>query len=288
MIAELIKGNSGCSLDLIKINEKNIIRKSTKDKSYIERLEKQCIKQNEYRSDQLFVKIPTIINKEKSADMFMFDMEYIFAQDAIRFLEDSTIKSIDIFIENIITVIDDEINNSNMINMQKSIFYNKIKEVEKNIIKKGHIIEFDYFIKKIYSDLLSIKDSFLIPIGICHGDLTLSNILISNKKLILIDFLDTFIETPLQDIVKIRQDTKHFWSFNMMNDNCDITKLEIILQYMDAKIVNHFSKYKFIEYYEIFQILNLLRIVPYATDDKIIHYLKKELNNIQGIKCQKY
>ncbi len=34
----------------------------------------------------------------------------------------------------------------------------------------------------------------------------------------MIDFLDSFIETPLMDIVKLRQDTKYNWSYLLVND----------------------------------------------------------------------
>ena len=47
----------------------------------------------------------------------------------------------------------------------------------------------------------------LIPVGTCHGDLTFSNILFNGNNYYLIDFLDSFIESPLLDIVKLRQDT---------------------------------------------------------------------------------
>ena len=42
-----------------------------------------------------------------------------------------------------------------------------------------------------------------IPMGKCHGDLTFSNILFNGNNYYLIDFLDSFIESPLLDLVKI-------------------------------------------------------------------------------------
>ena len=53
-----------------------------------------------------------------------------------------------------------------------------------------------------------------IPIGFCHGDLTFSNIMfaLDDNQVGLIDFLDSFIETPLIDLVKLRQDTHFHWT----------------------------------------------------------------------------
>ena len=92
---------------------------------------------------------------------------------------------------------------SSIQNINTSIFIKKIERIISSVIGKNLIIERLNMIKKEF-----LKDkSLLIPIGPCHGDLTLSNIIISRSGAInLIDFLPTFIESPLWDIVKIYQD----------------------------------------------------------------------------------
>ena len=46
---ELIKGHSGCKLSLIKAKNRFLISKSTNNIEYIDRLERQTIKQKKYR-----------------------------------------------------------------------------------------------------------------------------------------------------------------------------------------------------------------------------------------------
>ena len=52
-----------------------------------------------------------------------------------------------------------------------------------------------------------------VSVGFCHGDLTFSNLLVNAKsrRIALFDFLDSFVESPLQDLAKLRQDTAYFW-----------------------------------------------------------------------------
>ena len=44
-------------------------------------------------------------------------------------------------------------------------------------------------------------DKIELPEGFCHGDLTLSNLLFNNDDIVIIDFLDTFLDSTIQDIV---------------------------------------------------------------------------------------
>ena len=53
------------------------------------------------------------------------------------------------------------------------------------------------------------------------------------------------------------------------------------MKFLDSYIEDYFSKYDFYrEYYLIFQQINLLRIVPYAKDEKIVNYLLNELKKL--------
>ena len=86
----------------------------------------------------------------------------------------------------------------------------------------------------------------------------------------LIDFLDSFIETPLQDIVKIRQDTAYRWSQLMYTKRYDAVRLGIICDKIDHEIDLYFSnKYQwYTDHYRTVQLMNILRILPYAHEEK--------------------
>ena len=77
----------------------------------------------------------------------------------------------------------------------------KCHEVKKKISPK-HMFLFKKMYKKIYSKLSSIQINLR---GSCHGDLTLSNIIINSKKkkIILIDFLKTYKESHCKIFVSL-------------------------------------------------------------------------------------
>ncbi len=66
----------------------------------------------------------------------------------------------------------------------------------------------------------------MMPVGICHGDLTFSNMLFNGNNYYLIDFLDSFVESPLLDIVKLRQDSAYLWSQLMYIHDYDKIRLK--------------------------------------------------------------
>jgi len=65
------------------------------------------------------------------------------------------------------------------------IFYNKYLSVKQKI-KYEYSVEIDNYFQTY------LKKDITIPIGYCHGDLTLSNILLKEETYYLIDFLDSF------------------------------------------------------------------------------------------------
>ena len=120
-----------------------------------------------------------------------------------------------------------------------------------------------------------------LPVGRCHGDLTFSNILFSKSNFYLIDFLDSFIETPLMDIVKLRQDSAYGWSKLMFAGTFDQTRLQIVSKRIDDGLQNRFSKYDWYKkYYQCFQLMNFLRILQYAKEEKVIVYLLEVINQL--------
>ena len=111
----------------------------------------------------------------------------------------------------------------------------------------------------------------------CHGDLTLENILITkDKKLYLIDFLDSFYNSWQIDIAKLLQDLELKWAFRdkdilpvraMRLEVARDALIEEVLKIKDGK-----EKLKTI--YHLL-LLNVIRIYPYTKDKSTLLYLNK-------------
>ena len=273
----VVPGNSGCTVEILEKDGVHRVKKSTFSKKYTRRLEHQAKKQKEYkeyldRIDHLFT--PEIYSLDSGESSFSFLMEYIKYLDCITFLSNSGKKEIDYFLLKILQFIRLEISNCKDRDVM-DVFEAKYRDTISGVKSQGVFKNSE--IKKIDKKILS-SDTMVVPVGMCHGDLTFSNMLVSrdSKNICLIDFLDNFVETPLQDMSKIRQDTKFLWTSNIFPGSIDRIRNEIVMNYLDEEFNKAFSGYEFYrKEYNRFQILNILRIFRYTSDIETLKYLKK-------------
>jgi hypothetical protein len=257
-----LKGFSGCEVEL----KNGKVIKTSPSFQYNDRLKKQRLKQSKFKSDLKYLSTPKVLSSAEDS----FSMEYAAGKDFVSFLSESGKKEIDKFSEDIFSYV------------QESISFSETQEIDSKVIKNKILQIYDK--KKIlcllkFIDLL--PDKLEIPIGTCHGDLTLSNIIFQKNKLILIDFLDGFIETPLIDIAKLRQDTSYKWSLDLYQKSFDKNKINISLDYLDVRLHDSFLSIKsYKKYYLLFQFLNFARILPYTRKLKKINYLRGVLSDI--------
>lgn len=284
-----IKGHSNFEVKIIKYNNKYLIEKSS-DLRNADRLQRQIDKQISLYNENFLdnVNVPKVIKKIKSELKVYYIMEYIsFSENVIDFIYKGNCLKINWFYNQLINIVESYFRRCEIKRVNYKLLFNKINSIQRNItnnklIKANKLkLVFNY----LYENMEYISNQ-KIPIGICHGDLTFSNILVDNNRmqLYLIDFLDSFIESPLLDIVKIRQDTKYLWTLNLYNHNYDRNKTIIILNYLDKMIDKYFQKYDFyVNCYKYFQIINLLRVLQYSKNQIITNKL---LENIFEIKIK--
>ena len=278
-----VKGNSGCSINIVEHDNKLTVHKSTFDSNYVKRLVTQANKQkNAVLTEN--IKVPKIHSVSVSDSCATIVMDYIHAKNFVDFIEQSPISAIDDFTKSIIAYIDNEIKSSHEETIRSNVFTDKISSIEHNSEKNSFITNKTFDLLKESSKVFRQRGDIKLPVGICHGDLTLSNILFSSNKYYLIDFLDSFIETPIQDIVKLRQDTSLLWSLQMYDKAYDKIRIKTVLDYIDNAINDHFNTtceyYK--NYYNYIQLINILRIVPYAKSKAVAEYLEDTLTSLLG------
>lgn len=280
-----VKGHSGCQIDVVNEVKDIYVYKSTKDPKYLKRLVLQAEKQRlasevEYQH----IRVPKIFNIKKTAESVVVKMQYVYSKNFMEFFEQAGFEQIDYLIGALEYFVEHEISQCKLESVDPAIFQNKFIDIKKkcsgNDLYKGDA-EIGKILERCEKVFASLGD-MLIPVGLCHGDLTFSNILFNGNNYYLIDFLDSFVETPLQDIVKIRQDTKHLWSQLMYTKLFDRLRLQIVCKKIDSEIDEYFrNKYEWYgKHYHVMQLMNMLRILPYAKEQKVANYLKVELNKI--------
>ena len=110
-----------------------------------------------------------------------------------------------------------------------------------------------------------LPDELFFPIGPCHGDLTLSNVIFdATSGVTLIDFLATYLETPLQDVAKLKQDFIYGWSFRKDSSALGI-KAEIMCRYHYPKAMVQIERMYPVQI-QLLTLMALARIAPYVKD----------------------
>jgi len=254
-----VHGNSGCDIKIISSGQKPAVKKSTISKDYAKRLIKQRRKQQDFHTTIKAINIPKVIEY----DDMSFTMEYLHMMDAIEFLVLASPSDIKCKMELVFKFIADNLGNAKSYNVNPDVFLEKLNAIEKSISPEIWQNYYNCHVNVIRKEL---PENLPIHIGKCHGDLTLSNIMfcLNDFKIGFIDFLDSFIESPIVDIVKLRQDTKFNWTNRYYKIPHDTVKISIIMSWLDSLVKSEFCKIIDDLGFRIIEKMNYLRIAPYA------------------------
>jgi hypothetical protein len=273
-----ILGHSGCSVEIVENFGDVCVRKATQDKTYMSRLRAQVEKQRNFSKTHHSVKVPEIYSEYCSERVFFTEMEYIPALDIFSFVSKAGKGDLDKLFHSIERYLLESLSLSHLTKFPTSDAINKIEQLENTLKINSKVKPYLARTKEI---LLQARFSS-IPIGECHGDLTFSNILIEPgcDNIYLIDFLDSFIETPIQDIVKLKQDMVYYWSTKKTALNFDVCRAKIAFSYLNKKL-DHFIDTQNIDNtaLHLFQTINLMRILPYTEDATLSDYLLACIKN---------
>jgi hypothetical protein len=254
------RGLSGCSLFL---NDNGTVTKSSPNSEYNKRLLRQIEKQNYFNSLSIDkIKSPLIFNVLDTSELYSFDMEYISGNTYLDFLNYSSVDYINFFLDSIFSYFD-YLDSGNSSYYSDTEFIKccieKLDSIKDKLYNKDFIIYLEDKIKKI--------NKSNIPRTFCHGDLTLSNILFSSDSLFFLDFLDSYVDSWIVDLVKIKQDLYYLWNVKKDTDFPNLRSVQISL-YLWKKIEDRYKDIVISEEFKILEILNFLRIYPYIKTEK--------------------
>jgi thiamine kinase-like enzyme len=258
-------GLSGCEVLLI---GNNIVRKKSCCNDYNKRLLKQINKQKIFSNFILKNLYTPKIYKVKSFDNFYFDMEYIIGDNSFEYFSYSSFFDINFIIETLFEYIDFLINTS----VQSKANNRVVNKIEK-LISNGFTDETLIYILELVS-----KNVYFYPKSFCHGDLTFSNIIFHKNRLVFIDFLDSYLDSFLCDLAKLKQELYYKWYLKIY-DVKDV-RIHQIYSYIWNKIYDRYKFYLHSDIFFIIDYLNNFRIYPYLTNSKQKCILKNVLNNI--------
>lgn len=278
-----VKGHSGCQIDVVREDGRLFVYKSSRDPKYLNRLVCQAEKQRKAAIPELqHIRVPKIHSIDRSDSLITVKMDYVYSKNFVEFFEQAGFEQVDYLINALIMYLEREIKDSPLTLVPREVVTVKFIDVKERTFSNTALAG-DKEIAEILDISQNVFDNLpdlLIPVGTCHGDLTFSNILFNGNNYYLIDFLDSFIESPLLDIVKLRQDTAWLWSQLMYMHPCDTIRLRIAFGKIDVELDAYFSsRYEWYgRYYRPLQLMNFLRILQYAHESNVIDYLKSAIN----------
>jgi len=292
-----MRGHSRCSIELL---DSGVVRKSAGDAATSRRLKVQIAKQRAFLETMKLagIRAPAILAEAASdAAHYHADMEFSAAADFISYFSDAGVDAIDKFAARLLSFIRACERKSPLERVGAKALQGKFWEVTAALRSRAAEMPSPdlsspspegtpspaFLLRCEAYFAAACPPSLVLPVGLCHGDLTFSNILISphTHDIVLLDFLDPFIESPVQDLVKLRQDTCYRWSFQLYPHAFDGPRMAMVMDYLDRGFSAAFAERPYYRsYYRLFQFLNFYRILPYATDPDVAQFV---INVVDGL-----
>lgn len=282
-----VSGNSGCELHISQTEGRYSVTKVARDQAYVDRLKAQITKQrNAYETVSLpFVHIPKVLDEmeieEQGQVAYAAVMEYLNYQDYAEFFLKSSLKKIDNFINNAIQIIEMELEAAVIETVDPNIFYKKLDEIDLKIKGSAKEALKRQQLERIRAELQHAPVN--LPLAPIHGDLTLANMMISadGSKIGIFDFLDSYLDSPLLDIAKLRQDTQFHWSELMTSEPIDHARYLMVMEYIDRQLDQYFHRYDwYTKHYGLIQAINIARIFPYEKHEKVTEFTTSTLTRL--------
>jgi hypothetical protein len=276
------ESNSGASLEIFEENGEYYVRKSInidKERGY-----KAIKKQQEFRplytSDFKIVSVPITSILEQGFTLF-FTMPYV---DGIGG-EQIAVKGSSVFAEQLRSTLEYYLTWS-LSHAVECIYpiesvHSKMDKISERVSDRLEL--FPMLVKQIELFRKYCDSDLTVPIGTCHGDLTLSNMKITPYgELYLFDFLDCEINSPLQDAAKLIQDLRYGWSFRNERESIRL-KAEIFGRHVCPPAINKFEM-KYSYEMKVIEVLTILRIAPYIMkgDTNTITWFNESIKNAIG------
>lgn len=157
------------------------------------------------------------------------------------------------------------------------VFQNKIDSLEKKLSTDDNKI----VSKAVY--MLRKHSWNQFNKTMCHGDLTLENIIVKDGQLYFIDFLDSFYDCWIMDISTLLQDVQTLWAYRN-DENMDINTSLRVLIFRDILVDEVQDKFgiNIVEVYYAL-LLKLIRIYPYTKDEKTYMFLNQKTQSVMNI-----
>lgn len=276
MKSDLKTGLSGCKLELFG----NSLVKTSSCPSYNKRLLEQARKQIFFSNFQFKnIDSPKVFSMnggcyQKESELYYFEMEYVSGYSFKDYLAFANTNQILFIYESLCEYFDFLISQSN---------YYKAAHVRNKVVEKMQSFSSveEEFLKFVldYSEKVDFSSA---PKTFCHGDLTFSNMIFRNNRIFFIDFLDSYLDSFLLDLVKLKQDLYYGWSIETQDIPAkDKIRIWQTFTFLWKKLEKKYYYYINLDAFKVMDAINYFRIEPYLTNDHQRFILKSSIRKLE-------
>lgn len=222
------------------------------------------------------VRTPSIIDVSFNGNLTFFDMDFVAGQTPYDLFLSCDKQTVDKILERLINYLKHNASTGRLCDGEEFKIKTK-RKIQELMTKTKHPDLLDYLAHRTDMANFTVTKSF------CHGDLTLSNMIYLNGDLYLIDFLDSFIDTTLIDIAKLKQDLFYDWTLDCHIQASKEQRLRIkqICRKIWNGIETRLSVDLSTEEFKIIEALNFLRIEPYTKNEQMRLKLDEIIKNLE-------
>jgi len=277
LAVRVLRGLSGARVLLMTKDKRHwFVRKIVKDPANNERLRRQIAKQRDFSTAVAsIVRTPAIVQEGEIEGRYYVDMEFIRGADGVTFLRHANRADLvglaDRLCEYLCLVATLPAATANSGSLFEAL-YGKLCEVQsKTSLLDGPTLA------RMFTALDSVRRLEGPACTLCHGDLTLENLVIDNRLNIwMIDLLDAPFEHYWQDVAKLHQDLEGGW-YQLSQPRI----AKYVLEYMSSRVVATATALtpQYTQIHAILLASTFVRILPYARTEREQQFVKQRVEH---------
>ena len=282
-----LTGHSGCSVSLCLDGDRYFVRKVSASPAYNKRFRLQIEKQNALSS---VIATPRVLQQGEAGGLLWYDMEYVQGHGFVSFAPLQAVSSIPAMVERLTEPLH-RLAETATGSLDPALFHSKIAELKTSIGKSPFYSTETQFLDDLL-DRLAARSWRGIPQTLCHGDLTVENMLIRDDgSIVFIDLLDGNLESVWMDVAKLIQDLESGWSLRsiLWHERPDATAklLRTISRYLADEVTSQMTAYfpQLGANLPALRALQALRVLPYVRDETTFSRVVSGLRRIGSIEA---
>jgi serine/threonine protein kinase len=280
---KILSGHSGCVVELCLVGDSYFVRKTSASYEYNRRLRNQINKQIALSGT---ISTPVIYDEGEKDGLLFFDMEFVRGHGFVSYAPLQSLNGICAMVERLTRSIQLLANTASGC-LEPQLFLAKLEHLSEQLPLSPFYHEHAAFLTRLMAVLLD-SDWSAVPRSLCHGDLTVENMLIKeDDSIVFIDFLDGDLESVWMDIAKLIQDLESGWSLRSLLWAGETAASSRLLQTLTRYLAEEIDMQMTAALPSLrnrlapLRAIQALRVLPYVTNPETFSHVVRGLNGIE-------